>query len=348
MNETGGKPSKSRFAVYAWLVLAYTILVILWGTVVRATGSGAGCGEHWPLCDGVVFPHAAQIATLIEFAHRLTSGIAVVLVVGLVWFAFRRFRARHPARRYAAAALFFTLTEGLLGAALVLFGDVGTNTSMSRVFVLSLHLVNTFLLLASLALTAQFAGTEWPSPALAEEIVPWQAPSRRLVFAYASGLAGALAIAVTGTLAALADTLFHARSLAQGFQWDFSASASPILRLRIIHPVVAVLIGTFLMALAVHPLIAPAPDAAKRTASCLLALLLLQFCFGALNVIFLAPLWTQVLHLLTADLVWVSLVLLSAAMLGLGRADRVVELSASRFPQPAGALRGGHDRSLCD
>lgn len=340
MNKNGDEPRKNRFAVYAWLVLAYTILVILWGTVVRATGSGAGCGDHWPLCDGVVFPHAAQIATLIEFAHRLTSGVAVVLVMGLVWLAFRRFRARHPARRYAAAALFFTLTEGLLGAALVLFGDVGTNVSMSRVFILSLHLVNTFLLLASLALTAQSAGTEQPSPTFAVETVPFQAPSRRLVFAYAAGLIGALAIAVTGTLAALADTLFHATSLAQGFQWDFSASASPLLRLRIIHPVVAVLMGTFLMILAVHPLITPAPATAKRMACCLLALVLFQFCLGALNVILLAPLWTQVLHLLTADLVWISLVLLSAAMLGLGGEVRSFELSAISPRQLAEDLQG--------
>ena len=97
-----------RFAVYAWSVLAYNILVILWGAVVRATGSGAGCGEHWPLCQGVLMPHAAQIATLIEFAHRATSGIAIVLMLGLVFLGFRRFSSGHPVRRYAAAVLFFT------------------------------------------------------------------------------------------------------------------------------------------------------------------------------------------------------------------------------------------------
>lgn len=116
-----------RFAFCAWSVLAYNLLVILWGAVVRATGSGAGCGEHWPLCQGVVIPHAAQIATLIEFAHRISSGLAVILVVLLLVLAWRQFPAGHPARRYAAAALVFTLTEGLIGAALVLFGQVGNN-----------------------------------------------------------------------------------------------------------------------------------------------------------------------------------------------------------------------------
>src|SRR5580700_9579261 len=114
-----------HFRIYAWSVLACTMLIILWGAVVRATGSGAGCGEHWPLCQGAVIPHAAQIATLIEFVHRATSGVAVALVLGLLCLAFRRFRSRHPVRQYAAAAFFFTLTEGLLGAGLVLFGKVG-------------------------------------------------------------------------------------------------------------------------------------------------------------------------------------------------------------------------------
>ncbi|MGH9326828.1 MAG: COX15/CtaA family protein [Terriglobia bacterium] len=324
MNENGGKHGESRFAAYAWLVLAYTILVILWGTVVRATGSGAGCGDHWPLCGGQVFPHAAQVATLIEFAHRLTSAVAIVLMLGLVWFAFRRFETGHPARRYSAAALFFTFMEGFIGAALVLLGDVGTNVSLSRVCVLSLHLVNTFLLLASLALTAVSASSGWF--ALPENPTEGRkAPSRRLILAYAAGLLGTLGIAVTGTLAALADALFHATSLGQAFRWDLSPSASPLLRLRIIHPAVAVMVGTFLLILAVHPLIAPAPAMAKRIAPCLLFLVLLQFCLGGLNVVLLAPLWLQVVHLLTADLVWISLVLLSAVMMGLALTRRSSE-----------------------
>jgi len=318
MRESSQNTGRSRFAAYAWFVLAYNVGVILWGTVVRATGSGAGCGDHWPLCGGQVIPHAAQIATLIEFAHRATSGVAVALVLALIYFAFRRFPAKHPSRRYATAAVFFTLTEGLLGAALVLFGDVGNNASASRVLILSLHLVNTFLLLASLALTAKSAGSGWQASAedgSVRGVTLWRAPTRGIYMAYAAGLLGALAIAVTGTIAALGDTLFHATSFAQGFEWDLSPTASPLLRLRIIHPVIAVLIGTYLIALAVHALSAPKPRAAKRMAACLLPLVAIQFGFGALNVLLLAPLWMQVLHLLTADLIWITLVLLSAAML---------------------------------
>jgi heme A synthase len=304
--------SKKRFAEYAWLVLGCTVLVILWGTVVRGTNSGAGCGDHWPLCGGQVFPHAAQIATLIEFAHRLSSALIVVLVAGLILFAFRIFPRRDPVRRFAAAALFFTLTEGLIGAALVLLGDVGTNASASRVLILSVHLVNTFLLLGSLALTARSAGMEENEQD--STVSAWPA-GRRLQVAYGLGLVAALAVAVSGTIAALADTLFHATSLVQAFQWDFSGGASPILRLRIVHPLLAVTVGTFLLLLAVHPLISPAPRAARRIAPYVIMLILFQFCLGTVNVLLLSPLWIQVLHLLTADLIWIAFVLLSAAMM---------------------------------
>jgi heme A synthase len=322
-----------QFARYAWLVLAYSVLVILWGTVVRATGSGAGCGDHWPLCGGELFPQAARLATLIEFAHRLTSGLVVALVGGLMYLAFRRFPARHSARRYAGASLFFTLTEGLLGAALVLFGETGSNVSLSRVFILSLHLVNTFLLLASLALTAYSATDSFQGLAVQPPASERSASSRRrLGLAYTAGLLGALATAVTGTIAALADSLFHATSLAQAFQWDLSGSASPLLRLRIIHPVVAVAVGTFVLALALHPLIAPAPRAARRIAVCLLALVPLQFCLGGLNVLLLSPVLIQVLHLLIADLIWITLVLLTAALL------RKPAFAGDRLPQESVSL----------
>jgi heme A synthase len=306
-----------RFATYAWCVLAYNILVILWGAVVRATGSGAGCGEHWPLCQGVVIPHAAQLATLIEFAHRGTSGVAVVVVLALVFFAFRGFQAGHPVRRYAMAAVLFTLIEGLIGAALVLSGLVGDSASMMRVFVLSLHLVNTFLLLAALALCASSASAAAAPQADGDNWPPY--PERRagLRAAFGIGLLGVVAIAVTGTIAALGDTLFPAASLRQGLHWDFSGAPSVLLRLRVIHPIIAVVVGIFLIALALHTLAGESRAAARRLAKYLIVLVVLQFAFGLLNLVLLTPVWGQILHLLTADLIWLTLVLLAAPTLGL-------------------------------
>ncbi len=150
--------SQRHFAIYAWSVLAFAIAVVLWGAGVRATGSGAGCGDQWPLCNGVWLPQAPGIKTIIEFTHRITSGPTLgLLVLGLVVFAFRLFPRRHPVRRFAALALLFTGTEALIGAALVLLGHVGTNTSPNRAYTLGIHLINTMVLLAVLALTAWFA-----------------------------------------------------------------------------------------------------------------------------------------------------------------------------------------------
>src|ERR1700732_3618630 len=95
---------------FAWAVVWYNVLVILWGALVRATGSGAGCGNHWPLCSGEVVPQTPALATLIEFTHRATSGIDVVLVAVLVVWAFRAFPRRHPARRGATLSGFFLAT----------------------------------------------------------------------------------------------------------------------------------------------------------------------------------------------------------------------------------------------
>jgi heme A synthase len=324
-----GERRPGRYAAYAWMVLGYNVLVILWGAVVRATGSGAGCGEHWPLCQGVVIPHAEQIATLIEFSHRATSGIDALLVVGLVWMAFQRFGRGHAVRRYAASSGFFTLTEGLVGAALVLFGEVGNVVSTGRVVILSVHLVNTFMLLASLALTAWAADNGVPGDSQGSR--PRPAPAKGLYVTYGAGLLGVIVIAITGAIAALADTLYPARSLAEAFRWDFSGTAPPILHLRVIHPVIAVLVGGYLLVVSVMALSSPGPAAAKRMARRLAGLVLLQICFGAANIVLLTPVYMQIVHLLVADLIWIVLVLLKAEALG-WQAESV---ASHAIPSPA-------------
>ncbi|HEY0004166.1 MAG TPA: COX15/CtaA family protein, partial [Pyrinomonadaceae bacterium] len=143
-----------RFAVYAWVVVGWNLAVIVWGALVRATGSGAGCGSHWPLCNGEMIPRAAQAQTLIELTHRLMSGLALILLVLLVVQAFRVYPKKHRVRRGALWSLVFILTEALIGAGLVLLELVGQNASMARAIYMSVHLINTFVLLMMLGLTA--------------------------------------------------------------------------------------------------------------------------------------------------------------------------------------------------
>ena len=92
---------------FAWAVLAYFIAVILWGTLVRATGAGAGCGNHWPLCNGTVMQYAASVNTLIEFTHRVTSGLSLLAVVALLLWSWAATERGHLARIASVAAFSF-------------------------------------------------------------------------------------------------------------------------------------------------------------------------------------------------------------------------------------------------
>lgn len=296
--------SSDRFARYGWGVLAYNLLVILWGAYVRASGSGAGCGAHWPLCNGVVIPREPALETLIELTHRATSGVALLLVVGqLVWA--RRILARGSAARIAAhAAMFLMLTEALVGAGLVLFQMVADNTSIARAWWLAAHLVNTFLLIAALVLVPWFAGG---APA------PRRGPIGSEGWLLVAGLLGTLFLGMTGAVTALGDTLFPAASLAEGIAQDFSRSAHLFERLRIIHPTFAVVMALVLV-LGAGVAAAKRPARATRELGVMLtALVVIQLIVGLANLLALAPIPLQLLHLLVADCLWLSLVLLFAA-----------------------------------
>lgn len=297
----------SRAARFAWAVLGYNLLVILWGAVVRATGSGAGCGAHWPLCDGEVVPRSAQLTTLIEFSHRASSGLALVAVVALVVVCFRAHPAGDPARRAAVASLVLILVEAGIGAGLVLFELVAENESMARAFAMAAHLVNTFALLAALTLTAHFASGGAP---------PRPGARRGATLGFLAGLVGMVVVGMSGGVAALGDTLFPARSLAEALQADLSPGAHMLIRLRVLHPALAVLTGVGLVALAAMLPPAPGDRLGRLSQRGVAALAMVQLLVGALNVALLAPVWLQIVHLLLADLLWISLVRLGASALG--------------------------------
>jgi protoheme IX farnesyltransferase len=295
----------SRFAKFAWAVLAWNVVVVLWGAFVRATGSGAGCGNHWPLCNGEVVPVAPQIETLIELSHRLTSGVALIGVLILITWAFRAFPRRHPVRWGAAASAFFILSESLVGAGLVIFGWVADDTSAERALVVSIHLFNTFLLLASLAVTAWWASDKRP---IALRGSGW------LVWALRAGLLGVLIIGITGAITALGDTLFPASSLAEGLRQDMDPSQHFLVQLRVWHPLLSILMGVFLLFLTRTLHGQETGGVVDRLSRLLAIFVVVQLAAGLVNVLLLAPVWMQIIHLLLADLVWISLVLLSASV----------------------------------
>ncbi len=302
-------PSKA-LRRFAWGVLAYFIAVILWGTLVRATGSGAGCGDHWPLCNGTVMQHSPRVDTMIEFTHRLTSGISFFSVVGLLVWIRKKTERGHLARSAAVAAVVFTLIEAILGALLVKLGLTAQSQSPLRAPYLALHLTNTLLLLAALTLAAHMLSRK---VGFMRDKVRMVAPAGAV-----TAVVLVLIVGVTGSLAALGDTLFPATSLGQALSQDLSSTSGWLVRWRWTHPAIAVLSSMALIWLLARGAQKPSgintPCDNRKLSILVLMLLATQFALGVLDVFLLAPLWLQVMHLLGADVLWAALVVLTARL----------------------------------
>ncbi len=297
--------SRRALAHFAQLTVIYNVAVILWGACVRATGSGAGCGGHWPLCNGEIIPTTARIQTIIEFVHRVTSGTALVMIGVLLVWCWRRTEKGDWARYSSLGALILVLNEAVLGALLVLFDKVGMDRSAGRVVFLCLHFANTLLLLAALTLTARWLSRESSRFALSS--------TKRERVLIGLGLASLIFVGITGAVAALGDTIFPATSLRNSLQQDFSAGGSALLRLRLIHPVAAAIAALYTVWL-IFRLYEPR-HRSRHLRTLIAAAVGAQLTLGILNVVFLAPVGLQIVHLLVADLLWILLVLASAELL---------------------------------
>jgi cytochrome c oxidase assembly protein subunit 15 len=287
-------------------VLVYFIAVILWGALVRATGSGAGCGDHWPLCNGTVLQHSPRVDTMIEFTHRLTSGLSFFSAVGLLAWTFAGTVRGHLARGAAVASVAFTLVEAILGALLVKLGLTAQSHSPYRAPYLALHLTNTLLLLAALTLTAHFLSRERG----------YLRSNVRLVAPIGAslGILVLLLVGVSGSLAALGDTLYPARSLDTALAQDFAAGSSWLLRWRWTHPAFAFLASIFLIWILVRAAQRSTPWDNRSLSALVLILLAAQYVLGVLDVVLLAPVGLQIAHLLGADALWAALVVLTARL----------------------------------
>lgn len=297
-------------------ILLLNLGVILWGALVRATGSGAGCGSHWPLCNGEVIPIAPALETWIEFGHRALSGLALI-GVGILWvWVLRRHRRGTPIRRWVWGAMVLVVIEALVGAGLVLMGWVADDTSSARAVSIAVHLIITYGLLACLGLVSWYAAG--PSPDSA-------GPRIRPVVAV-SLLLGMTLVGITGAITALGDTLFPAATLAEGVSQDFVAESHFLVRLRVVHPLAAIVVAAGLLAWqGTRRRQVGMASVERRWLSTLRGIVLLQLAAGVVNIVLLAPVWMQILHLLLADLAWLTLVV----CLVQGRSARPTELADS-------------------
>jgi cytochrome c oxidase assembly protein subunit 15 len=307
----------TRLARFAWWVIGWNVLTILLGALVRATHSGAGCGRSWPTCQGEMLPELSG-ATTIEFTHRIASGIALLMVALLMLTVWRSVAPRHPARRAVLWAGFAIVGEALIGAAIVFYEWVADDSSVARAVAVPMHLVNTLLLLAALTLAAWFLGD-------GERLVVRGGPRRWVIV----GAAALVAIAATGAVTALADTLFPSESVAAGLTAVVTSTEHFLTRLRVLHPLLAVL-AISAAALATRSIRGPVADRVRT----LLILSFAQMGLGALTIALGSPLWVRLLHLATADLIWISYVWFAAQTLSSSIASDSAESTGARQAKP--------------
>lgn len=302
----------SGFAKYAWFVLAFNIVVILWGVFLRASLSGDGCGEHWLTCGGEVIPSAPEMKTSIEFFHRITSSLAGIFVIVLLIRAIVNWRSEKSSKtallvKMSIASLAFIIIEGILGGLLVLTGNTAANWTPTRPFWMAAHLVNTFTLIAILSLTAWFAGNGKPFNFNV---------GRKYLILIAFAVVGIFMVGMSGSIAALGSMLFPSSTLSEGIAKDFSQTSHIILRLRVFHPILSISVGVFLVFLAGWLKSKSKENASvARWSNILTILILIQLAWGALTLVTLAPILMQLGHLFLADAVWISFVFLTASFL---------------------------------
>jgi cytochrome c oxidase assembly protein subunit 15/protoheme IX farnesyltransferase len=316
--------TNQRFTFFAWGAVVFTLAVILWGDVVQATGSGDGCGAYWPTCKGEILPTFVGYETFIEYFHRVTSGMALLMALGLLVWSRRIFPKGHLARLGMGLTMFFMITESLLGAGLVLFRLVGEDASIARAVVAPIHLINTLFLIGFMALGAWWSSHPLHRPVWSGQgVVSW---------ALALGFVGILLVAASGALTSLGDALFPVAGSAEAVSRALTPGEHFLVQLRIYHPFLAVLTSVFLLAVAV---VVARLRPSKYTG--LIALVAgvtigLQIVVGFANVWQGAPLYTQLPHLLLSDVLWIGWLLLTVSALSLGhRAEpRAVAVSGAR------------------
>lgn len=307
----------TSFAKYAWFVLAWNLVVILWGVFLRASKSGDGCGQHWLTCQGEVIPSAPELKTVIEFSHRVTSSIAGIVIIILAVWAYRRWRASRAEQdrltlRMAVGSLIFVVIEGLLGAGLVLTGNTAETLTPERPIWMAAHLINTLILIGFLTMTARY-GSGGGAVSFKHE--------RKYLSAIGIGAAAIFIVGITGSIAALSSMIFPLGTITEGIATDFSPTSHILLRLRILHPVTAILSSVFIIFLTGWLTKETGNDrGVSRWSNVISLLFLAQLAAGAATLLMKGPIVMQLIHLLLVDLIWISYVIYAANFLSLDSA----------------------------
>lgn len=316
-------PSK-QIRLLSWAVLWGTVAVVVGGALVRATDSGAGCGESWPICGGRIIPEIGSHHTAIEVSHRLMTGLLAIGVIALFILVRRTYDKAHRLRRAVFVGGVLLIVESLLGASLVLFGWVEFDASVARLVVVPVHLVNTFMLVGAFAMVVYFAiggrGFRLDLGRTRDRLV-------------VVGLGVLLVIGATGALNALADTLILSDALRESAPGEVLVTESVLRQIRTIHPFVSIAGGLAIFMLARY-LATGAATLVKWLGLVIQGIVWVQFILGLVNIALEVPLETQLLHLLVADVTWIAFVLFGALLIG-GRDREVLRRSEAATIEPA-------------
>ena len=313
--------ASAKFARYAWLVLAYTIPVILFGAFVRAGLHGDGCGAFWPGCNGALIPSGTSLSESIEFTHRLSSAVLLPLVLGLLFWALRAFPKGHAARKAAGFVVLFTLSEAAIGAGLVKFQWVAQDESLARVFAMAFHLSNTFFLLGALVMAAHFGAGGERVRIKGQGSVGW---------AVMLGLGALLLLGVTGAVTALGDTIFPVKSAIDALSQDLAPTSHVAQRFRFLHPLLATSVGLFLIFACGFVAKNRPVGKIRKYARWVVAGFIAQMVLGIVNVGLAAPIWMQIVHLAVSDGIWIVMVLFGLSALS----ERFYEPEARPLAEP--------------
>lgn len=268
--------NNQKIARYLYLFWVYTLLVIVWGAWVRISHSGNGCGDHWPLCQGDIIPDLTDKKTFTEYSHRIMSGLYGILAFVIYW-VFRKKMYSENTRKLGLALLIFTIIEALVGALLVKQSLVTVNDSIFRLVVMGLHQINSFLL----------TGTAFLLYLSVKDNIRLKWTPELILF---------MCIVAAGAIASLSNTLFPSENLMAGIKQDFQESAHIFVRLRFIHPVLALSFSTVMIYLLY-----------KKDQSAMAFRFLLAISVGALALLSNHVTFIKLLHLVIAHYLWCSL-----------------------------------------
>ncbi len=268
--------------------LILSIFSIIAGAVVRATGSGDGCGSSWPTCNGRVIPSLNSASEQIEFSHRAISGLLLIVTIAIFIKSFNN-SVTSLQKKVINYLTFFVILEALIGAVIVLYEWVGMNSSIPRIAAVPLHLVNTFGLLAMY--TIIFKLTQNPEIKISNLI-----DRKFKIITFLFILTGA-----TGSIAALADVLFPSESFIAGIVEDFDSTSEILTRLRVLHPIVSTVLSFVLFNESKR-----LEDKFNLKTNQIKILVIIGVTLGVLNIFININIFLSVVHLLVADLLWIT------------------------------------------